>query len=220
MDGIVKGQFVGQEGGNFPVDVETFQQLQEYIDGVAELANMYVGEGMNGAILSGCELTDGGTRRNAGWLVLSGLGLVYFVGGLVDDGFSVVEDTINVTAQGVTYPAYKRRQAISGSIINGNQGFYRWEDIAERTNLIDARHLVPVGTMMLCAPDEMPAGGKWLKCDGRYLDVDAYPLLFEKIGNKFTSSITSRMFQLPNAKIAVSIGGRGTVDVYYIIKAK
>ena len=220
MDGIIKGQFVGQEGGNFPVDVETFQQLQNYIDAVCELGNMYIGEGERGTILTGCELMDSGTRRSAGWLVLRGIGLVRYSGGLIADGFSVGQSTINVTVGGVEYPAYVSMSAVPGSIISGNQGYYSWEDIAERTNLIDARHLVPVGTMVLCAPDEIPAGDKWLKCDGRYVDVDAYPLLFEKIGNKFTSAITARMFQLPNAKIAAGIGERGTVDVYYIIKAK
>ena len=39
MAGIVRGKFVGQEGGNFPVDAETFQQLQDYVDAVAELSN-------------------------------------------------------------------------------------------------------------------------------------------------------------------------------------
>lgn len=217
MDGIVKGQFVGQEGGNFPVDVETFQQLQEYIDGVAELANMYIGEGMNGAILSGCELTAGGTRRNAGWLVLDGLGLVYFVGGLVDNGFSVVEDTINVTAQDVTYPAYKRRRAIAGIYVD-QIVHYDWSEIGGTARLWDMQHSLPIGCVIGWPMGDVPAPEGWLLCDGSQYPILSYRKLYNVIGDRFTPDgyEGTHVFNVPRLYL-----GNGNIGIgYYIIKAE
>lgn len=214
MSGIVKGKFVGQEGGNFPIDAETFQQMQDYIDAVAELANMYVPGTMSGAILSGCVLESSGTKRGAGWVVLQGEGLVYYEGGLVADGLSVVEDDIDVVVGGVTYPAYSRKRAVAGLMVGASN--YRWDDIAEKTNLYDVKNdAMPIGSIVLYAREDVDVlHGKWLACDGRTVSSAEYAELYAVVGTRYNQgAVLNGQFKLPALSNLVT----GTS---YIIRAK
>lgn len=202
MSGIVKGNFVGQEGGNFPIDAETFQQLQDYIDVVAELSSMYVPGNMDGAILSGCELEESGTRRGAGWLVLSGVGVVPFDGGLVADGLSVVDEDVDVEVGGVVYRAYVRRRCVAGAHLGVK--LYRWSNIADKTSLYDVKNYVmPVGSIVRYAGDKSKVDERvWLPCDGRAVSQTTYAELYRVIGTIYNTgtagSVGIGMFGIPN----------------------
>lgn len=198
MEGVVKGLFTGQEGGTFPLDAETLQQLQDYVDGVAELANMYIPSAMSGAILSGCALESSGTRRGAGWLVLQGSGLVWYEGGLIANGLSVVEEELNVTAGGVTYAAYKRVRAVAGVVLNAKT--YQWSDIADRTSVYDVKNeVMPIGMISLYGGSEAQLPVQWLPCDGRSVLIAEYPELFKVIGYKYSGGSTmGTSYKLPD----------------------
>lgn len=215
---IVKGNFTGQEGGNFPVDAETFQQLQDYIDAVAGLASMYIDEDAEGAILSGCEPLDSGTRRSPGWLILRGR-LVWYEGGLVADDISVIEETIKVESKGVSYDAYVRRRAVAGNVAD-NVGYYTWETLVSKsTTLVDVPR-IPIGSVMgwvRIGPDQ-PAPEGWLYCDGKQYRVAEYRELYDVIGDKFTPDgyEETEVFSVPTLYL-----GNGNIGVgYYIIRAK
>ena len=210
---IVRGKFVGQSGGNFPVDAETFQQLQDYVDAVAELSNMYIPSAMSGAILSGCELESSGTRRGSGWVVLSGEGLVYFEGGLVANGLSVVEDDIDVVVGGVTYPAYSRKRAVAGMI--AGSATYRWDAIADRTNIYDVKNdAMPIGSIVLYGGDATQLSAKWLPCDGRTVSSAEYSELYIAIGTRYNGGQSlSGAFKLPSL-------GNLITGTSYVIRAK
>lgn len=211
---IIKGKFTAQTNGRFPVDAETFQQLQDYIDGVAELANMYIPSDMDGAILSGCELESSGTRRGAGWLVVKNVGLVPFDGGLVADGISVVEQDVDVVASGVTYPAYVSRRGVAGLVVGSAN--YRWSKIADKANIYDVKNnSLPIGSIVLYGGDESNVNlDKWVPCDGRAVSTSAYSELFMVIGTRYNiGSTASGTFKVP----AMIDSRTGT---YYIIRAK
>lgn len=218
---IIKGKFTAQTNGRFPVDAETFQQLQDYIDGVAELANMYIGQGMNGAILSGCELMASGTQRNPGWLVLADIGLVPFEGGLVADGFSVLQEDVDVVASGVTYPAYTKLRAVAGRH-NGAVTYYDWVDIATKENLYDSKEMLPVGSIVLWGGERNKlAGGRWLLCDGTHVLQSAYPELYQAIGQLYNGGqMVAGSFRLPSLKTTIYTNTNTYVERYYIIRAK
>lgn len=213
---IIKGNFTGQVGGNFPVDAETFQQLQDYVDAVAELASMYVGDDVEGAILSGCELESSGTRRGPGWLILGGK-LVWYEGGLIADDISVVEEPISVKSNGVLYDAYVRRRAVAGNVA-GKVGYYEWSALAsKRTTLVDVPR-IPIGSVMGWLRTDQPAPDGWLYCDGKQYRVSEYSSLYAVIGDKFTDDGMegTSVFNVPTLYIGNANVGVG----YYIIRAK
>lgn len=213
---IVKGNFTGQKGGNFPVDAETFQQLQDYIDAVAELSSMYIGGDAEGAILSGCELENSGTRRGPGWLILRGR-LVWYEGGLVADDISVIEETIKVESNGVSYDAYVRQRAVAGNVAD-KVGYYTWDTLAsKRTTLVDVPR-IPIGSVMGWLRIDQPAPEGWLYCDGKQYRVAEYRELYNVIGDKFTEDgfEGTVFFNVPTLYL-----GNGNIGVgYYIIRAK
>lgn len=62
--------------------------------------------------------------------------------------------------------------------------------------------LVPVGTILtfagsLSALEQMPT---WLPCDGRLVEKEAYPQLYEVIGDLYGTSAESSKFQLPDLR--------------------
>lgn len=211
---IIKGKFTAQTNGRFPVDAETFQQLQDYIDGVAELANMYIPNDMDGAILSGCELESSGTRRGAGWLVIKNVGLVPFDGGLVADGLSVVEQDVDVVASGMTYPAYVSRRGVAGLVVGSAN--YSWSKIADKVNIYDVKNnTMPIGSIVLYAGESSRLDlDKWLPCDGRAVSTSAYSELFMVIGTRYnTGSVSSGTFKVPNIQNVQT-------QTFYIIRSK
>lgn len=211
---IIKGKFTAQTNGRFPVDAETFQQLQDYIDGVAELANMYIPNDMDGAILSGCELESSGTRRGTGWLVIKNVGLVPFDGGLVADGLSVVEQDVDVVASGMTYPAYVSRRGVAGLVVGSTN--YRWSKIADKANIYDVKNnTLPIGSIVLYGGDASNVNlDKWVPCDGREVLRSEYSELFMVIGNRYNiGSTASNSFKVPFISNA-------TTGTLYIIRAK
>lgn len=216
MSGIVRGKFVGQEGGNFPIDVETFQQMQDYIDAVAELSSMYISEGMEGAILKGCALEASGTRRGAGWLVLAE-GLVYYEGGLVADGLSVIDENITIDARGTKYDAYVRRRAVAGNV-HPRVNYYLWDDILDVMRVSDACRMPPVGSVVGWLRIDRPAPDGWLYCDGKQYRVDEYRKLYDVIGDKFTEDGLegTDVFNVPTLYVGNANIGVG----YYMIRAK
>lgn len=210
MSAIIKGNFVGQPDGRFPVDVETFQQLQDYMDSVANCVNnVYIGGDMvEGYIISGCNLSANGTRREAGWLALNGMGLVYYEGGDgAEEEFSVEDILIDVVVDGVVYSAYTKRVAISGD--TGRGSLFLWSDIGEKSS-IDC----PIGGAVVWMGKNQSIPQGWLLCDGRQYYISEYPALFRVIGYQWTpdGQEGGPVFNVPSFPY---IG-----EIYHIIKAK
>lgn len=209
---IVKGNFTGQPDGRFPVDVETFQQLQDYIDSVASvLKELFVGAtGVNGYIVSGCNLNAEGTRREAGWLLLKNEGLVYYEGGDGTSVFSVVDNTIDVVVGGVTYAAYTKRVAVNGDSGNGNEHF--WYTIKEMSLFG-----VPIGGAVMWPGNNSMVPEGWLLCDGAQYNVTDYPSLFMVIGNMYTPEGEQGKGKFNVPKLPYLLDGIG---IYHAIRAK
>lgn len=235
MSGIIKGNFTGQPGGVFPVDVETFAAMQSYIDAVSVLVSIVDGVGgkQDGMILSGCQLSSDGMRRSAGWLVLTGAHsphLVYYEGGSVDDNLYEVEEPIDVEVGGVVYNAYVKHIARAGTGVDPIKN-YKWQDISGRVGLwtleqrIDAiRATMPaVGSLVLYGGEsyKVTEDGRWLLCDGYWVKKEHYPELYAVIGDLYNGDeYYEGSFRLPNLKIQIKTSENTYVERYYIIRAK
>ena len=200
---ITIGNYTGQPGGRYPVDTGTLDSIQGNIIALMTLGSI----GGTNIIVSGCDINSAGNARDAGWLYLttrqypSGE-LIYFVGGSVADGLYISEETIQVTAEGVTYDAYKVRSARPG--LGGEH--YEWSAINTiKTNrqleaMITAAvaAAVPVGTIRLFGGpmSKVPAG--WLACDGSTYKISDYPALYNVIGKAYNANVPEDSFNLPN----------------------
>lgn len=238
MSGITRGNFVGQPGGIFPIDVETFQQLQDYVDAVGGIVSILEGidDKQDGVILNGCELSSDGLRRSSGWLVLTGQDkprLVYYEGGNVADGITEVREDVVISYNGVDYKAYERTVARAGEGVDPGKN-YRWSDIAERVTLNDVISRIksveedypgcvpPIGSILLWGGEsETMNSDRWLLCDGRHVAQEEYKALYSVIGGTYNgASIVAGHFRLPDLKQQIEKDDDTFVDRRYIIRAK
>lgn len=229
MSGIVRGNFTGQPDGRFPLDVETLQQLQDYVDAIGVVFDFFT-PGTSGQfavrVLSGCELDATMKSRSPGWVVVKNQTtgkseLVWFVGGLVANGFYVKREGVSVTADGVAYDnAYTRSTAVPGQSADSQEN-YSWNTLtAAKTTLQDvlnkleeldmsiANDASPVGSIILAEEAER---ANWRKCNGVALSKNSCGELFGIVGYKYGG--VGDVFNLPQflpVTIKSEIG-----DTYY-----
>lgn len=224
---------MGQPDGRFPVDVETLQQLQDYVDAIGEVFEFFapLTSGQYAVrVMSGCELDAGMKRRSPGWVVVKNQTtgkseLVYFVGGLVANGFYVKRESVSVTAEGEAYEnAYTRITAVPGQSADAKDN-YTWNTLtAAKTTLQDvqnelvalassiANEASPVGSIVLAEEAER---ANWRKCNGAALSKSSYGELFAIIGYKYGGE--GDTFNLPSfSSVTIqSVAGVTYLGNYY-----
>lgn len=194
----INGNYLTQQNKDFPLDCEALDYIAKNAAIVETLGNI----GGDKVVLSGCELTSGGTVRTEGYVFLRTKDfpngeVLKWEGGQVGTMCLKKED-IGVTADGYKYPkAYTRRYLAAGM---GEEN-YKWADFSDlKTNIELARQVKeleeqiagvarePLGIVKMWAGRKIPAG--YLLCDGKeYLATDPeYSKLYEAIGDTFNGA--------------------------------
>ena len=194
----INGNYLTQQNKDFPLDCEALDYIAKNAAIVETLGNI----GGDKVVLSGCELTSGGTVRTEGYVFLRTKDfpngeVLKWEGGQVGTMCLKKED-IGVTADGYKYPkAYTRRYLAAGM---GEEN-YNWADFSDlKTNIELARQVKeleeqiarvagePLGIVKMWAGRKIPAG--YLLCDGKeYLATDPeYSKLYEAIGDTFNGA--------------------------------
>lgn len=192
---------------NFPLAVETMTFLQDMIHRSANLALL----GGDTYILSGCQTAD--LTVSSGIVVIEGE-ILTFTGGTLQEYVYIKEVKRKVEAQGYTFPdVYNERSVEFGY----DDIKYKWSDFKristnkEFTDIIDNINTtikklsgLPIGATTDFAGkiDKIPSD--FMPCDGRLLNREEYPELFDIIGHIWGGSGTS--FALPLLAGRVTVG--------------
>lgn len=196
------GNFLNQPNKDFPLDCETLDMLQAGAALAATLGNI-AGDKL---VLTGCGLTHGDTRREAGYVFVKTKDypdgeVLRWEGGDISGGMYLKLEDVPVTAQGYEYPkAYTRRTLAPGT---GAENF-RWEDFSKpRTpaeleariaklegDLGTANEKIaagePLGVVKMWAGVKVPKD--YALCDGAALRTEEYPELYAAVGTAFNAA--------------------------------
>lgn len=232
------GNFLNQPDRDFPLDCETLDVLQAGAALAAVLGNV-AGDKL---ILTGCTLTHGDTRREAGYVFVRTKDypdgeVLRWEGGDISGGMYVKKEDIPVTAQGYEYPkAYTRRSLATGV---GSENF-NWEDFRKpktpdeleariaklEGDLATADEKIaagePLGVVKMWAGVKVPEN--YALCDGAELKTAEYPELYKALGTAFNAGVNyngsryttqSGFFRLPDLR-GRFIVGYSSVDTDYV----
>lgn len=232
------GNFLNQPNKDFPLDCETLSILQANTALVAVLGNI-AGDKL---ILTGCELTNNGTQRTAGYVFVKTQDyphgeVLYWEGGHISGGMCLKQQDIAVTAQGFDYPkAYTRRSLVPGV---GDETF-NWVDFKKpktsaelekqimsltkaQTEMAEKTASEPLGIIKMWAGMKIPEG--YALCDGAMLLISEYPELHAAIGTAFNSGANyngnryttqSGYFRLPDLRGRFIVGYNDLDDEYKV----
>lgn len=222
------GNFLTQPNKDFPLDCETLDMLQANTALVAALGNI-AGDKL---ILTGCELTNNGTQRAAGYVFVKTKDypngeVLRWEGGNISGGMYVKLEDVAVNAQGYEYPkAYTRRTLAAGV---GSENF-SWADftkpktpaelekqiadLAKDLSDAEAKSVSePPGIVKMWAGKTVPDNYKL--CDGQELSRTEYPELYQTLGTAFNNACnangtrfntTSGCFRLPDLRGRFIVG--------------
>lgn len=193
----VLGNFLNQPNRDFPLDCETFENLQQLACLTAVVGNVAGDK----SVLYGCELTNGGSRRGPGYVFIRTKAfpegeVLYWEGGAIGGGMYVRQEDVRVSANGRDYSkAYSCRSVAPGV---GSEN-YSWADFSELRSLVDLRREneqlekrlaalrpSPLGVVEMWAGREVPEG--YVLCDGRALRKSDYEELAAVLGGAFDSA--------------------------------
>lgn len=219
-----QGRFLLQPNKDFPADCELLDYLQTNLHVVSILGNLAGDK----AVLLGCEPSDNGARRAAGYVFLRTAEhpegeVLCWEGGATGGGMYLRQEMIAVEAQGYSYPqAYVQRSLAPGV---GAES-YRWEEFSEAQSmpalraeltvlrgLLDRIRPVPLGAVELWAGQGVPEG--YVLCEGQQLRTADYPELAEALGTRYNNgtdcngrrlSTTSGFFRLPDLRGRFIVG--------------
>lgn len=212
----ILGNYLTQGNRDFPLDCETLDALQQLSALTAVIGNI-AGDRV---ILSGCGLSDDGTRRAAGYVFLRTKAfpdgeVLPWAGGYVADGLHIKEEPVAVRANDTDYPtAYARRSLAPG--VGSDPEKLSWEMFTElktlhelmnenrelRDKLADVATGAPVGVVQMWAGQDIPRG--YLLCNGQELEQTAYPELYAALGSAFLT--TSGKFKIPDLRGRFIVG--------------
>lgn len=179
----ITGNFLTQEGKNFPLDCETLDNLQRAIATVEMFGNLFGDK----IILSGCTKQMDGTYEE-GYVFIKSTTcpngeVIPFKGGDTSEGVKIVSEDISVTTSTTIFAsAYTSRYLAPA---NGNEtgDVYMWDEFANVTPLRDfinntqakikelettANEHIGVVKMWAGSVDQIPED--YLLCDGRKLN--------------------------------------------------
>lgn len=195
------GNYLTQNGRDFPLDCETLQYAQDNTTMLAMLGNL-VGDRI---ILSGCQPSVDGRSRSEGYVFLRTRDfpdgeILRWEGGTVAAGLSLIVEDIAVSAQGYNYPkAYSRRRLSAG----GGEEHFSWDDfhaptlpheletrltaaIQQLEKQLAALAPPPLGIVEMWAGSSVPNG--YALCNGAELKQSDYPALFAVLGTAFNTT--------------------------------
>lgn len=231
------GNFLTQPNKDFPLDCETLDMLQAGAALAAVLGNM-AGDKL---ILTGCALTHGDTRRDAGYLFVRTRDfpdgeILRWEGGDISGGMYLKKEDVAVNAQGLEYPkAYTRRTLAPGV---GSENF-NWEDFRKpktpdeleariaklEEDLATADEKIaagePLGIVKMWAGVKVPEN--YALCDGAMLKTSEYPELYSALGTAFNTGVNyngsryttqSGFFRLPDLRGRFIVGYNDLDDEY------
>ena len=197
MDKVL-GNFLSQSNKDFPLECETL----EYLQGLSALSALAGNLGGDRVVLWGCEPTEDGSRRGAGYVFVRTRAypegeILPWEGGPTGGGMYVCQGDVSVNANNTEYPkAYTRRSLAPGV---GDEN-YKWDDfvdvrsmrelMAENASLRSAIAAVsgsPLGIVEMWAGTMVPEG--YVLCDGRALEMDKYRDLYGALGTTFNSAV-------------------------------
>lgn len=235
------GNYLTQNGRDFPLDCETLQYTQDNDTMLAMLGNL-AGDRI---ILSGCRLSPDGLSRSEGYVFLRTRDfpegeILHWEGGMIGTGLSLVVDDVAVSAQGYNFPkAYTRRRLVAG--IEGEH--FSWADFRTPTlpHELEARLTAaiqqletrlsalappPLGIIEMWAGSSLPNG--YALCNGAEFKQSDFPLLFAALGTTFNAApapngvpYTTRggYFRLPDLRSRFVVG-QSDIDNDYNALAK
>jgi microcystin-dependent protein len=187
----------------------------DFMQNTMQLLSKMIALGGDNYVLSGCE-EDNDNNVADGYVVIAGE-LMPFKGALKTDKITVVEDRETVSAFGVDYTdAYVSRYATFS-----DTGDLNWSDFQR---IISNQELWQRVKDIKGDPPGIRAGWcgfidkipeNYMLCDGRTLDIDEYPELFENIGTSF-GAVGTTQFKIPDLRERFIVGYSGNGD-YNII---
>lgn len=195
------GNFTSQENKDFPMDCETLDMMQRNTALTAALGNI-AGDKL---ILTGCDLTNGGSQRTAGYVFVRTKDfpqgeVMHWEGGAISGGMYIKLEDVQVNALGVNYPkAYTKRTLAAGV---GDENF-NWKDFVKPTTPAELLQKIadltkkieemasqtdsePLGVVKMWAGIRVP--DNYALCDGAALKTDEYPELYAALGTAFNTT--------------------------------
>ena len=153
----------------------------------------------------------------------AGAGLEKDTANRLEIAASIATDTI--TAKNEQYLSLPRDTAFgdlnytfpgNGSVntylrLNSN-GALTWSAVGGTSTTFVNEEIVPVGTISPYTDSSLPAGGKWLNCDGAYVDQTTYADLFAVVGTTYGPTVGSD-FKLPDLRGKVPLGFTNTLTI-------
>lgn len=230
------GNFLTQPNKDFPLDCETLEMLQSNAALVAALGNI-AGDKV---ILSGCEASANGSRRNAGLVFVKTKAypngeVLKWSGGDTTGGMYIKTEDVAVSAMGIDYPKAYTRRTLEPGVGAEN---YRWEEFRKPKTPAELEKLIsdletklaaaesraqsePAGVVKMWAGVKVPEG--YALCDGAALRASEYPELYAAIGTAFNNAVNyngsqnttqSGFFRLPDLR-GRFVAGYSDVDNDY-----
>ena len=227
----ITGNFLTQEGKNFPLDCETLDNLQRAIATVEMFGNLFGDK----IILSGCTKQMDGTYEE-GYVFIKSTTcpngeVIPFKGGDTSEGVKIVSEDISVTTSTTIFAsAYTSRYLASA---NGNEtgDVYMWDEFANVTPLRDfinntqakikelettANEHIGVVKMWAGTVDQIPED--YLLCDGGDISGRGYETLRRILGKSNVPDLRDRFIVGYNNENTdyCDIGNTGGSDTFML----
>lgn len=176
----IEGNYLAQDGNDFPLDCETFDNIQKNTHMAEILGNI----GGPKLFLTGCE--KDGSNYSAGYVFVKTTAypdgeVLRWPGGRVSNNTVYVSTTDTpVTINGTTYSAAYTTRVLSAVDPGGGADSFNF---SEFVYVEDNRPLIGEIKMFAGPTNKIPKN--YELCDGRELKKDNYPLLYALIGDMY-----------------------------------
>ena len=183
----IEGNYLAQDGNDFPLDCETFDNIQKNTHMAEILGNI----GGPKLFLTGCE-KDGFDYYSAGYVFVKTTAypdgeVLRWPGGRVSNNTVYVSTTDTpVTINGTTYSAAYTTRVLSAVDPGGGADSFNF---SEFVYVEDNRPLIGEIKMFAGPTDKIPKN--YELCTGQELKKDEYPLLYAVIGDMYNEGLCS-----------------------------
>ena len=186
----IEGNYLAQDGNDFPLDCETFDNIQKNTHMAEILGNI----GGPKLFLTGCE-KDGFDYYSAGYVFVKTTAypdgeVLRWPGGRVSNNTVYVSTTDTpVTINGTTYSAAYTTRVLSAVDPGGGADSFNF---SEFVYVEDNRPLIGEIKMFAGPTDKIPKN--YELCTGQELKKDEYPLLYALIGDMYNEGPCSDVY--------------------------
>lgn len=176
----IEGNYLSQDGNDFPLDCETFDNIQKN----AHMAEILGNIGGPKLFLTGCKKS--GNNYSAGYVFVKTTAypegeVLRWPGGKVTNNTVYVSTTnTSVTVNGTTYSAAYTTRVLTATNPGGGADSFNF---SEFVHVEDNRPLIGEIKMFAGTSDNLPSNYKL--CVGQELEKDEYPLLYAVIGDMY-----------------------------------